>query len=152
MAFKFLFDKYPKIFRIFIIFSLLFLSSCQSKEVVVNVEIADQPGERTLGLMNRDILEKDHGMLFIFEGEDYWSFWMKNTLIPLDLIFISDQYTIVDIKENFQPCKVDNCDSYTSKKKAKYVLEVNSGFVKENNVKIGDKIKHEGIYVYFWKG
>ena len=91
-------------------------------------------------------------MLFIFEGEDYWSFWMKNTLIPLDLIFISDQYTIVDIKENFKPCKVDNCDSYTSKKKAKYVLEVNSGFVKENNVKIGDKIKHEGIYVYFWKG
>ena len=152
MAFKFLFDKYPKIFRIFIIFSLLFLTSCMSKGVIVNVEIADQPEERTLGLMNREILEINHGMLFIFEGEDYWSFWMKNTLIPLDLIFISDQYTIVDIKEDFKPCKVNNCDTYTSKEKAKYVLEVNSGFVEENNIKIGDKIKHEGVYVYFGKG
>ena len=152
MAFKFLFDKYPKIFRIFIIFSMLFLISCVNEEGIIKVEIADQPEERTLGLMNREILEPNHGMLFIFEGEDYWSFWMRNTLIPLDLMFISDQYTIVDIKEDFQPCKVNNCETYTSREKAKYVLEVNSGFVKENNVKIGDKIKHEGVYVYFGKG
>ncbi len=112
-----------------------------SGEVKVKVEIAKTEEERNLGLMFRRSLKEGYGMLFVFEKEDYQSFWMKNCFFPLDLIFIDRNGKIVDIKENFEPCKEDPCPSYQSKEKAKFVLEVNAGFCKKNKIKLGQTCK-----------
>lgn len=110
----------------------------------VNVEIADTPATWAKGLMFRDSLSQNSGMLFMFPYESIQSIWMKNTLIPLDLIFISKSRQIIDIKENFQPCIGSELECfnnrYVSKSNSMYVLEANAGFVKKNNILIGDKI------------
>jgi uncharacterized membrane protein (UPF0127 family) len=90
--------------------------------------------------MFRENLEWNRGMLFVFDEERTLSFWMKNTLIPLDMLFIDADLRIIDVKENVPPCKEDPCPSYTSEQPAKYVLEVNSGFALKNNLEIGDMI------------
>jgi len=131
------------------LFFLVILVGCKSQNTViidngiekiqVNVEIADTPAERTKGLMFRQFLEEDSGMLFIFENEDYYGFWMKNTLIPLDMIFISESLEIVDIKHAI-PCTEDPCGNYVPTRPAKYVLEVNSEFTTGHNIIIGNNI------------
>ena len=140
--------------KIFVIFLLVFLISCTKnfnenfKEIVIdngdglikiNVEIADDNEERMQGLMFRENLDENEGMFFIFENESYQTFWMKNTLISIDIIFIDKNFEIIDIKSAV-PCKEDPCKLYKSSKPAKYVLEVNSNFTIKNNVKLGDKI------------
>lgn len=104
---------------------------------IIKVEIVKTEEERALGLMFRYSLPEDRGMLFIFEKEDYQRFWMKNCFFPLDLIFMDRKGKIVDIKENFEPCKEEPCPTYTSKEKSIYVLEVQGGFCKKNNIKTG---------------
>lgn len=99
-----------------------------------NVEIAETNRERVKGLMNREFLDKDSGMLFIFPKEDIWSFWMKNTLIPLDIIWVNENSSIVEIKQNVQPCKENTCTIYSPKNKSKYVLEINAGLVDNLNI------------------
>ena len=89
--------------------------------------------------MFREKLNENDGMLFVFDDESYLAFWMKNTLIPLDIIFIDENYGIVDIK-NAVPCKEDPCALYKSLKPAKYVLEVNTNFTAKNKIKVGDKV------------
>lgn len=133
---------------IFIV-SLVMLASCKSENVVfidngkekikVNVEIADNAEERAAGLMFRQFLDDNKGMLFVYQWEDYRSFWMKNTLIPLDMVFISENFEIVDIRYA-EPCKKDPCISYVSSKPARYVLEVNGNFTIRNNIAIGNKV------------
>lgn len=107
----------------------------------INIEIADDAFEQSKGLMYRNNLEWNSGMLFVFDGEEKRSFWMKNTLIPLDMLFIDKDFKIVDIKENTEPCKIQNCPSYISKEPAKYVLEVNAGYVEKNGINTGDELK-----------
>ena len=134
---------------ILILIFLLILTACESENIVlidngnekikVNVEIADSAEERSKGLMFREFLDENSGMWFAFDDENYRSFWMKNTLIPLDMIFISEELEIVDIKYAF-PCLKDLCIIYKSSKPAKYVLEVNGNFTIEKNIGIGDKI------------
>jgi uncharacterized membrane protein (UPF0127 family) len=136
---------------LFILMLLVFLCGCikepkvtiftSSSKVEIKVEIADTPEKRQFGLMFREKLERNSGMLFVFEEEQYVTFWMKNTRIPLDMIFISENGTINEIKENVQPCEKDPCPTYPSKFPTKYVLEVNSGFCRQNNIKVGDKVK-----------
>jgi uncharacterized membrane protein (UPF0127 family) len=92
--------------------------------------------------MYRQYLEKNSGMLFIFPEERSQSFWMKNTVLPLDMLFISSELVIVDIA-TMQPCSVDPCPSYTSKQPAQYCLEVNAGYVRSHKIKIGDTISSE---------
>ena len=92
------------------------------------------------GLSGKEGLGQNEGMLFVFEQEDYYGFWMKNTLIPLDILYISENNEIVGIKNNAEPCKEDPCISYKPTKPAKYVLEVNSNFTIKNNIQIGNKI------------
>ena len=107
--------------------------------VRVNAEVADNFVKKSAGLMNRESLGKNDGMLFVFASEDYHKFWMKNMMIPLDFIWISGNKTIVDITENVQPC-ISGCPNFTSQEKAQYVLEVNAGFAKENKIKVGEKV------------
>ena len=132
------------------IFLTIFLSNCAaiSNQVLidngkslikVNVEIADDNNERMNGLMFRKNLDKNSGMLFVFDDEKNQTFWMKNTLIPLDIIFIDSNLKIVDIKYA-DPCKKDPCAVYTSSKPAKYVLEVNLGFAADNKINVDDKL------------
>ena len=105
-----------------------------------NVEIAKTFLEKANGLMNRTHLDKKAGMLFIFSSEGFHSFWMKNTLIPLDIIWISKDKKIVYIEHNVQPCKSFFCPSYAPKEKALYVLEINAGLSKQYNFKDGDDV------------
>ena len=93
-------------------------------ERLFEVEIADEHKERRQGIMFRESLAKNAGMLFVFEKESMYPFWMKNTLIPLTMIWIAEDFTIVDIK-NAVPCEKDPCPNYPPSGKAKYVLEVN---------------------------
>lgn len=103
-----------------------------------SVEIANNDESRTRGLMYRQSLPKDSGMLFVFDKEGEYPFWMKNTLIPLDIIWIDKDKKVIYINENTQPCKTENCASYGTSKNAKYVLELNAGQVKEIGLKAGD--------------
>jgi uncharacterized membrane protein (UPF0127 family)/DNA-binding transcriptional regulator YhcF (GntR family) len=106
----------------------------------IYIEIVNDPYEIQKGLMFRKNLEWNNGMLFVFDDEQYRSFWMKNTYIALDIIFIDKNFQIVDIKENAKPCLSNKCPSYASKVPAKYVLEVNSDFVNKNKIQIGNKL------------
>ncbi len=108
--------------------------------VAVTAEIADSNTERAVGLMNRSSLGENNGMIFVWESESYRSFWMKNTLIPLDIIFIDANGVIVDVT-TMQPCTTLFCDSYRSRAPAQYVLEVNAGFAEKHGVKVGDKVE-----------
>ncbi|MEM5793433.1 MAG: DUF192 domain-containing protein [Candidatus Aenigmatarchaeota archaeon] len=114
-------------------------------KVKVMVETAKTPKEHERGLMFRENLEENSGMLFIFPREERKSFWMKNTLIPLDMIFIYSNGTINEIKQNVQPCKEDPCPTYPSKHPSKYVLEVNGGFCERKGIKVGDFVDFSNL-------
>jgi len=106
----------------------------------IDAEVADNHLERTIGLMNRESLGENSGMVFIFQDEKMRSFWMKNTLIPLDMIFVSEGLDIVHIGHNVQPCGTDQCGHYSSVKPAKYVIEVNGGFAQKHGINVGDSV------------
>lgn len=108
------------------------------KNKCFNVEIADSLEEREKGLMNREYLDLDSGMLFLFDKKSRYSFWMENTLMPLDVIWIDESKKIVFIKENALPCKTENCELLTPGKEALYVLEINGGIVEKIGLKVGD--------------
>ncbi len=90
------------------------------------VEIADTDATRQQWLMFREELGTQSGMLFVFESSYPHGFWMKNTLIPLDMIWIDEQMKIVDIQTAL-PCVADPCPSFIPNGNATYVLEVNAG-------------------------
>ena len=106
--------------------------------IKVNIELARTEAEIEKGLMFRTRLPEENGMLFIFPDADVRYFWMKNTLVPLDMIFIAADGTIVSIQKNVQPCRTDSCQIYPSIYPAKYVLEVNGNFTEKNDIKIGE--------------
>lgn len=117
-----------------------------------NVVIADNNLEREQGLMFIDYLGEDKGMLFLFDKEDYWPFWMKNMLIPLDIIWLDRDGKVVYIIENAQPCISSNCESFLPLNKANYVLEINSGLVEIIGLNEGDYLdlylnKSKSIYI-----
>jgi uncharacterized membrane protein (UPF0127 family) len=102
----------------------------------IKVEIADQPDERRRGLMNRESLLEDNGMLFIFDDDGIYSFWMKNVKFSIDIIWINSEGTVVHIEKNVPTCEII-CPSYTSQEKARYVLEVESGYTDHLQLKKG---------------
>ncbi len=110
------------------------------------IELAENIFQQEKGLMYRTSLDKDKGMLFIFDKEVDYPFWMKNTLIPLDMIWIDQNSKIVFIKENAEPCLPaeaggsGDCPAIDPGKNAKYVLEINGGLAKEINLKVGDYV------------
>lgn len=103
----------------------------------IDIEIADNDLKRERGLMYRDKMKLKQGMLFIFPKEDYQSFWMKNTTLPLDIIFVNKNGEIIKIHKNTTPYSLE---SYPSGKPAEFVVEVNAGFTGKFNVVEGDKI------------
>lgn len=98
----------------------------------IHAEIADTPLKRSVGLMYRDYLKKDHGMLFFFSQPQAWSFWMKNTKIALDLIWLDDKKRVTHIERNVPICTKpdDSCPQYRpNSDDATYVLEIAGGTV-----------------------
>ena len=117
---------------------LTFVDSIGSPIIKIDIEIVDNDYERQLGLMNRQSMEEMQGMLFLFPQEEIQSFWMRNTLFSLDMLFINSNKEIVTIHKNTIPLSTK--ESYRSTEPAIYVLEVNAGFCERHNVKLGDKI------------
>jgi uncharacterized protein len=109
-----------------------------SPSIVIKAEIADSGSEMAKGLMFRKYLGQNEGMLFVFPDSAVRTFWMKNTLIPLDMIFIAENKTIVKIHHAI-PCESEKCPMYGSGLPAKYVLEVNANFTLAYGIKEGDK-------------
>ena len=110
------------------------------KERCFDVALAQNAIERIKGLMFQKSLEQNKGMLFLFDKEEKHYFWMKNTFIPLDIIWLNKDKKVVFISENNQPCKWYYCSSIKPTVEAKYVLEVNSGIVKKIELKVGDEL------------
>jgi uncharacterized membrane protein (UPF0127 family) len=102
-----------------------------------DIEIAETEYETQTGLMYRNSMQENHGMLFIFNDEKPRSFYMKNTRIALDIIYINSNKKIVSFQENAKPL---NESSLPSKLAAKYVLEINAGLVNTLNIEVGDYI------------
>ena len=138
------------------------------EKVILKLEIADTDEERLKGLMNREVLNKNTGMLFDFEEPDYYSMWMKNTLVPLDMIFFNNDGKVIKTATNrtpltedlINPCSIEFEHALASKKKkpvnvdeffekcetkylkprnlVRYVIEVPAGTVKEAKIRVGD--------------
>jgi uncharacterized membrane protein (UPF0127 family) len=132
----------------FLLVTVFVCSSCiaQDPYVVLNgerftVEIAETPDKQALGLMFRENLPDDHGMLFPFPVAAKRSFWMKNTRIPLDIFYFDENLALVSVSENTPPCRAQYCPSYPSSGPAKYVLELNAGKAAELGVQAGDVLQ-----------
>ena len=109
--------------------------------ITIQAEVADTDAKRELGLMFRDSLGRDRGMLFIFDRPDIYHFWMKNCRISLDMIWLDPDKKIVDVTSNVPPCVSDPCPSYRPNEKALYVIETVAGFADEHGLRPGMKVK-----------
>lgn len=122
---------------------LTFLSKKGKNDMTtIDIEIADSDYERTRGLMYRHSLPDNAGMLFIFDRADVRSFWMRNTYIPLDIVFIDEQKRVVAIATGTEPLSYA---PISSTKKTRYVVEVNAGFCKKHGISVGDRITYRAF-------
>src|SRR5262245_66165191 len=132
---------------------LLQVSTCQAepqvtiateggRQLTFQVEVADTPAKRELGLQYRRDLPPDRGMIFLFPAESEHSFWMKNTPIPLDMIFISKDLKIVGIVEQAVPFSTD---SRSVPAASQFVLEINGGLSKRHGIKAGDSVRFQAL-------
>ena len=110
--------------------------------VEVSLEVAATPAERERGLMYRSSLAEGRGMLFVFDADGNQSFWMKNTLIPLDLLFIARDGTVVGIHANATPLSTANI---AVGKPSRYVLEVPGGWAAQQGIAAGAQVEFRGV-------
>jgi uncharacterized membrane protein (UPF0127 family) len=106
----------------------------------VYAEAANTPAERETGLMNRTSLSENAGMLFVFPTEQKQSFWMKDTRIPLDIVFITADRHVLEVYRSVPPCASDPCVLYTPSSPITHALEVNAGFSERNGIVSGDTV------------
>jgi uncharacterized protein len=118
------------------------LADGNNQPVRVRVEIADAPDTRERGLMYRQALAPDAGMLFVYPQEVEASFWMRNTFLPLDMIFISENRRVLGSVENAKPLSTDHVGIDAP---SRFVLEVNAGFVQRHGIRAGSPVRFEGI-------
>jgi len=134
--------------KFLIVFMLFFMGCSQAQEelnsnevcfdnICFEVEVAVKPEDKMRGLMFRESMDEESGMLFIFNSKTKHAFWMKNTLIPLDIIWMDEKQIVVHIEHLVPPCKGDPCPSYQSSARALYVLEVNAGQADLKGIKPG---------------
>jgi uncharacterized membrane protein (UPF0127 family) len=105
------------------------------------VEIAADDESRARGLMFRDSMPADHGMLFVFERPEPQAFWMRNTRIPLDILYFDAQRRLVSVAAGVPPCTTQQCPSYPSAAPAQFTLELNAGLARELGAKRGDELR-----------
>jgi uncharacterized membrane protein (UPF0127 family) len=122
---------------------LIFLTEKNKAQIVqIDIEIADTPHELATGLMRRRSMPNAAGMLFIFDRSQLLFFWMKDTYIPLDIIFVDENMRIVNVKKNARPLSEKLIPSIRD---AMYVVEVSAGFCDKYGIKIGDNLSYEEI-------
>lgn len=121
----------------------LFLDETGVVKADITFEAAVTPEEKRIGLMNRTSLRDNHGMIFVYEEEAPRAFWMKNTLIPLDIIFLDSQKRIINIEEAYpEPgTPVSELERYRSDRPAKYVIEVKQNFTDRHGIEPGDRVE-----------
>lgn len=112
---------------------------------VYRVELARTPEEQERGLMFRESLPERTGMLFLFQDDSPHGFWMKNTMIPLDIIWLDDVGRVLFVSANTPPCKAEPCPGYGPQVAAWSVLEIPGGMAARENVTVGSTIRFEGI-------
>jgi uncharacterized membrane protein (UPF0127 family) len=135
--------------RYLLLLTTLFVcSSCIARDPYVvlggerfTVELAETREKQSLGLMFRDHMPDDRGMLFLFPDEAPRSFWMKNCRIPLDIFYFDTDLAMVNVSENTPPCRTPQCPGYPSSGPAKYVLELNAGKAAQLGVQAGDVLE-----------
>ena len=110
---------------------------------IIKAETAVDTRDVLRALMFRDSLPRDHGMLFVHRVPGQYGYWMYQTNIPLDIIWMDNKHTIVEIVENAPPCKTaaSQCPHYGGRETASFVLEVNAGLVKKYGIKTGEIIQ-----------
>jgi uncharacterized membrane protein (UPF0127 family) len=118
------------------------IATAEGRELTFQVEVADTPAKRELGLQYRRDLAMDHGMIFLFPAESQLSFWMKNTPIPLDMIFINKDRKIIGIVEQAVPFSTD---SRSVPGASQFVLEINGGLSKRHGIKAGDSVRFQAL-------
>ena len=118
------------------------VSADNSKRAAVKVEIADTPAARELGLMYRNHLDENAGMLFVFPTPSAVQFWMKNTVLPLDMLFADSSGKVVGIVANAQPYSEALLGGFDG---TLYVLEVNAGYAAKHHVGVGDRLEFQGF-------
>jgi uncharacterized protein len=116
---------------------LRFLTPKQDFIAGVDIELAQNESQQQLGLMYRDTLAENQGMLFVFDNEEARSFWMKNTILSLDMVFVNARNEIVTIHKYTTPYSEE---TYQSTKPAKYVIELNAGYTDKRKISVGDRI------------
>ena len=148
----------PRLFALF--FILLFSTPCSIQAgadpatlglvpitlpggAIIQAELADTPQKRATGLMYREHLDADRGMLFTFTQAQAWVFWMKNTKIPLDLIWINENKQIIHMEQNVPICTRtdDSCPQYRPNEDALYVLELAAGRAQSLKLQRGSKLQ-----------
>ena len=115
-----------------------FLDADGRMKAPVHVEIVDDDRSRELGLMYRRSMGADFGMLFVFDSSAVQSFWMKNTVLPLDMIFVNERGRVVTIHHDTRPYSLQ---TYASTEPALYVVEVNAGFARLHGLSAGDRME-----------
>ena len=111
--------------------------------IVLELALTDQ--EKATGLMYRESLAAGHGMLFVFDRDDIYAFWMKSTLMPLDIVWFDATGRVADVHPDAQPCRADPCPKYSNKLPARAVLLVNAGFAAAHGLKPGAAATFQGV-------
>jgi uncharacterized membrane protein (UPF0127 family) len=104
-------------------------------------ELAASPEERARGLMFRDRIQEDQGMLFLFSEEDVHSFWMKNMRFPIDILWLDKAKRIVHLESRVPPCPQEPCPTYVPASAAAYVLELQSGCAEKHGLRLSDRLE-----------
>lgn len=107
----------------------------------ITAELAVTPAERAQGLMFRDRIDADQGMLFIFDREELNSFWMMNMKFPIDILWLDQNKRVVHIEASVPPCAKEPCPSYPTPSPALYVLELQSGAAAGHKIKLGERME-----------
>jgi uncharacterized membrane protein (UPF0127 family) len=112
---------------------------------VYSVELARTPEEQAQGLMFRESLPPSTGMLFLFSDAGPHQFWMKNTMIPLDIVWLDGSGRVVFVSANTPPCRADPCPNYGGELPASVVLEIAGGMAAKEKVAVGSTIRFEEV-------
>jgi len=136
--------------RIVFLAALVLLVGCANtvtfetdNPTTITVEVADEKEERAIGLMYRENLPEDRGMIFVFDDLNNRMFWMKNVKINLDMIYLDSDFIVNEVKHNLEPCQTVRCPTFPSQFPAQYVIEVNGGFAARNNIVPGTKVRFD---------
>jgi uncharacterized membrane protein (UPF0127 family) len=107
---------------------------------VLKVEVMVEDHDRARGLMFRDSLDRDRGMLFVFELLDFHGIWMKNCKFPIDIVWLDDQKKIVHVEEGAPPCAKEPCPVFSPLRRAAYVVELNAGQARREKAVVGEAV------------